>query len=160
MNQPGPELRDIHLPADPSWWPPAPGWWILAAIVSGVAIWAAVALRKRVSKRRWQKQVLDELERIAADPASRNHAPHLIGELSQLLRRASRLVDVKAPGFRGNAWLNFLDSILGGDEFSQGPGRVLLDGAYRREASMDVEPLVDLVRRWLKRVVETRMTHV
>ncbi|MEP6882054.1 MAG: DUF4381 domain-containing protein, partial [Dokdonella sp.] len=63
-------------------------------------------------------------------------------------------------GFRGNAWLNFLDSILGGDEFSHGPGRVLLDGAYRREASMDVEPLVDLVRRWLKRVVETRMTHV
>ncbi|MEP6880575.1 MAG: DUF4381 domain-containing protein, partial [Dokdonella sp.] len=42
MNQPGPELRDIHLPADPSWWPPAPGWWILAAILLGVTIWAAV----------------------------------------------------------------------------------------------------------------------
>ncbi|MBP6325901.1 MAG: DUF4381 domain-containing protein, partial [Dokdonella sp.] len=27
MNADGPQLRDIHLPPDPSWWPPAPGWW-------------------------------------------------------------------------------------------------------------------------------------
>ena len=160
MNQPAPELRDIHLPADPSWWPPAPGWWILAAIAVGLIAWAAVALRKRAGKRRWQRQILAEFERIAAEPVLKNHAPNFIGELSQLLRRSSRLVDVNAPSLRGNAWLSFLDSILGGDEFSQGPGRVLLDGAYRREASIDVERLVDLVRRWLTRVVETRVTHV
>ena len=27
------QLRDIHLPPEPSWWPPAPGWWLLAAIL-------------------------------------------------------------------------------------------------------------------------------
>ncbi len=160
MNQPGPELRDIHLPADPSWWPPAPGWWILAALAFGAIIWLGILLRRRSSKRRWQKQIFGEFDRIVANPASRNHPPMLIGDLSQLLRRASRLIDINAPSMRGNAWLSFLDSILGGDAFTQGPGRALLDGPYQRETSIDVEPLLDLVRRWLKRVVETRVPHV
>ncbi len=160
MKSPGPELRDIHLPAEPSWWPPAPGWWILALLAIAVIFWCIVLLRRRLSLRRWQKQILGELDRIDAGAESAKHAPIVISELSQLLRRASRLVDVNASSLRGNAWLGFLDSILGGDEFSNGPGRNLLDGPYQREAHVDVKPLLDLVRRWLKRVVETRVPHV
>ncbi|MDP7406676.1 MAG: DUF4381 domain-containing protein, partial [SAR324 cluster bacterium] len=30
MNQdPLAALRDVHLPPAVSWWPPAPGWWII-----------------------------------------------------------------------------------------------------------------------------------
>ena len=160
MNPSGPELRDIHLPADPSWWPPAPGWWIVAAIVLGLTTWAALALRRRADKRRWQKQIIGEFERIAADPTFKARGPLLISEVSQLLRRASRLVDPAAPSLRGKAWLGFLDSILGSDEFSNGPGRALLEGPYQRDASIDVDALLNLARRWIKRVVETRVAHV
>ena len=160
MTQAGPELRDIHLPADPSWWPPAPGWWILLALAIGAVVWVAVVLRRRARHRRWQRRILAELDRISAMPGSNGSVPILISELSQLLRRASRLIDVHAASLRGSAWLTFLDSILGGDEFSSGPGRVLLDGLYQREAHIDVEPLLDLVRRWLKRVVEIKVPHV
>jgi len=27
------DLRGLHLPQDPAWWPPAPGWWIALALV-------------------------------------------------------------------------------------------------------------------------------
>ena len=26
------QLRDVHLPLEPGWWPPAPGWWLLICI--------------------------------------------------------------------------------------------------------------------------------
>ncbi|MDD9890866.1 MAG: DUF4381 domain-containing protein, partial [Gammaproteobacteria bacterium] len=27
------QLADIHLPGEISYWPPAPGWWVLAALL-------------------------------------------------------------------------------------------------------------------------------
>ena len=30
-------LRDLHLPAEVGWWPLAPGWWVLIAIVAALA---------------------------------------------------------------------------------------------------------------------------
>lgn len=159
MNPPGPELRDIHLPPDPSWWPPAPGWWILAAIAIGMIIWATRALRRRARERLRKRRILGELDRIAVNPESTDNPTILIGELSQLLRRASRLVDADAPSLHGSAWLAFLDSVLGGDDFSRGVGQALLHGPYRREAHVDVDALIDLVRRWMIQIVETRVPH-
>ena len=33
------QLRDIHLPTVPGWWPPAIGWWLLAIVVAGALAW-------------------------------------------------------------------------------------------------------------------------
>ena len=159
MNPTGPELRDIHVPADPSWWPPAPGWWLLAAIVIAVLAWVILRLRQRMQRRQWRQRVIAELDRITTDASLRADPPRLLGELSQLLRRSARLIDVAAPSLRGTNWLAFLDQQLGGDEFSRGPGRVLLDGPYQRHTSIDVDTLLALVRRWLMRVLEGRGAH-
>ena len=29
----GPELRDIHVPQVSMWWPLAPGWWVVLALL-------------------------------------------------------------------------------------------------------------------------------
>lgn len=160
MNPTGPELRDIHLPAEPSWWPPAPGWWMLAIIVITLLAWLFLWLRRRFDRRRWRRQIMNELDRIAASELLRKDSPRLIGELSQLLRRSGRLIDAGAPGLRGSAWLAFLDTQLGGHEFSQGPGRVLLEGPYQRQTDVDVDALLALVRRWMMQVLENRGPHV
>ena len=40
----GPDLRDIHLPRRAGWWPPAPGWWVLGAIVLAALVYLCVKL--------------------------------------------------------------------------------------------------------------------
>ena len=160
MNETGPELRDIHLPADPSWWPPAPGWWLLAFLCLAILALAGIWLRRRWIRRRWQQRVNSEFEKIATDYSAASDALRLSTEVSQLLRRASRLLDPAAPALHGEAWLAFLDSNLGGDEFTKGAGRAILEGPYQRSANYDADALLDLVRRWLKRVLERQQRHV
>ena len=81
--------------------------------------------------------------------------------LESLARKARALTAVSAaPSLRGEPWLAFLDAQLGGEEFSQGVGRILLDGPYQRRARIDTDDLLVLIRRWLGRVLETRSAHV
>lgn len=159
MNTEGPELRDIHLPADPLWWPPAPGWWLLALIVAALIVFAARALHRRRKQRRWRLRVLSELDRIAEAQRATPDSVRLVGEISHLLRRASRLLDSNAPALRGEAWVAFLDSVLGGEEFSRGVGRSLLDGPFKRTLAIDSDSLLVLARKWLRQVLARSARH-
>lgn len=159
MNQDGPELRDIHLPADPSWWPPAPGWWLLAALLVLAAFWIFRVLRHRRRTQRWQASVQSELAKIAAEYASQPDAAKLTAQLSALLRRASLLIAPHAAALNGDAWLNFLDAQIDGDAFSNGPGRVLLDAPFRRDPQIDADALIALTAGWLKQALVQRSSN-
>lgn len=118
-------LRDVHVPAAPSLWPAAPGWWLVAgAVLTLVAvIWW---LRWRHARKLATRQRL-------FDDACRNlPASAQVAAMSELLRRAARQVDKQADKLQGDAWLQFLDGKKGSD-FSGGAGRLLLEGGYRRD---------------------------
>ncbi|HET6546590.1 MAG TPA: DUF4381 family protein [Rhodanobacteraceae bacterium] len=146
---PGPTLRDIHLPPPPSWWPPAPGWWLLAAALLAALAVTGWWLARRWRRYRWRRRIAADLARIAAAHAATPHGPRLASEISQLLRRATLLLDRRAAAFSGEAWLGFLDAQIDGDAFRRGPGRVLLDAPYRRTADVDAAALLKLAQRWL-----------
>jgi len=144
-------LRDIHLPPAISWWPLAPGWWTLAALIVGAAVaWLAFRRRRRrpASPR---KRALGELRameqsRGEADPRTQTR------DLSVLLRRVSLSYypREKVAGLVGGDWLNFLDDILGERRFSEGPGRTLLDAPYRPPGPADVAALHALCVEWMR----------
>lgn len=137
-------LRDIHLPPPPGWWPPAPGWWLLAALLlaalTGLALW----LRRRMRKARHRAALEAELTlALAADSPAEQ-----VVALSQLLRRAARQVDPQAATLSGEAWLRWLDGADASAPFSQGPGRVLLDGPFRAQGvdHPDIAHLLPILR--------------
>ncbi len=157
MNGDAPVLRDIHLPPDPSWWPPAPGWWIVAVIVvAGIAI-GVRALHGMRRRRRWTLALHAQVDRL--DALDARDGSVLASEISQLLRRATLLVDANASALSGVAWLRFLDARLGGDAFENGAGRALLDAPWRRGADVDAPALVALARRWITTVLAEPPRH-
>lgn len=122
-------LRDVHVPPAPPLWPLAPGWWLLAIAI--LLLLAAVVVFGQWRKRRRQAwQTLFDEACAQAMPAAR------IAAISGLLRRAARGVDKQADRLQGEAWLRFLDGGKGND-FSAGPGRLLLEGGYQRQVDAD-----------------------
>ena len=150
MSTDGPVLRDIHLPADPSWWPPAPGWWLLAVVLVVSIIVVSRIVSARLRTRRWRQRVVAEMDPIAARHAEAPDDARLAAELSVLLRRAANVLDPPSAALRGEAWLRFLDARVGGDDFERGSGRALLDAPWQKSAHLDAPVLIRLVRRWLE----------
>ena len=147
-------LRDIHLPQPvSSWWPPAPGWWLLPALLVVVAglVWLLLRWRKQ---RRWRVAALAELASIEAFYKSNNNRTQLLRDLSALLRRVAvmRFPRSDCAALNGTAWLRFLDTSAGCSGFLDGPGQLLASAPYQRPAPDDVveTALLELCRSWLK----------
>jgi hypothetical protein len=67
--------------------------------------------------------------------------------MSELLRRAGRRANPLADKLQGEAWLAWLDAGDARQSFSQGAGRLLLDGGFRRDVDAeDVAALRALAR--------------
>lgn len=148
------QLRDIHLPDAPPFWPPAPGWWLLAAVSIALLIWASsVALRRyRIHRRR--RSVLAALAKIEEGFAS-DRSPEQLANISALLRRLALMCYPReqVAALSGNAWLRFLDKSGGDGRFTDGPGRVLASGPYQRSLPPDLDSagLAALVRDWVQK---------
>jgi hypothetical protein len=150
------ELRDIHLPADPGAWPPAPGWWLLAGLVMVLLVAAAVIARRRWLRRRRRQRILAELEQLGGSEAI---APVLAAGISELLKRValSRYRRAEVASLTGEAWLAFLDRTGGDGRFLNGAGRVLASGPYLPAQGSDDAQAIDsagllaAARHWVRR---------
>ena len=78
-------LNDIVLPVPVPWWPPAPGWYILAAML--LTLLVVLALR---GWRRWRRNAYRRrsLDRVASMRAGRGE----IGDLPAVLKQAALCV--------------------------------------------------------------------
>jgi hypothetical protein len=149
-------LRDIHLPDAISWWPLAPGWWILLGftIVCVALVWwwlrRKAAMRVRVAALAEWQQLMERYQREPNDS-------QLVQGLSILMRRVSLSYSPRetVAGLNGEAWLHYLDnahSLPQTKPFSDGAGRLLLAGPYQQQIDGDVLALHALCGEWLSRL--------
>ena len=149
-------LRDIHLPEPVSWWPPAPGWWILLGLSIFIILaswyWRRLIIKRKLSAIYLARKEFNEIEEQLNSGVN---AKQIVNQLSILLRRLSISLypRMEVAGLTGEAWLSFLDRPLASSEFANGPGRVLIDAPYRPEINdAEIKPLIESCRRWLKAV--------
>jgi hypothetical protein len=126
-------LQDIVVPEAISWWPLAPGWYGVGALLVMLTVWAGLRGWRRHRRDAYRRQALRELEALRA---ARGEADGglLLADVAELLRRValSAYPRSRVVGLTGEAWLGFLDQTAGGGRgFSGEPGRLLLAAAYR-----------------------------
>lgn len=143
-------LKDVHPGLVPTWWPPAPGWWLLFGAVVLVAFglwrWQHVRRRRINALARYYDDTLAQ----AATPVAR------VAAISELLRRAARRIDPQADRLEGDDWLRFLDTGLKQPVFLHGPGELLRDGVYRPDVDPAAMEALRVVARqryldWMRR---------
>lgn len=146
-------LRDIHLPDPVSWWPMAPGWWIvivLACLLAGIAVWRYRKHRlNRLSAIFLAKSRLNELREQYLE---HKDVSVLAREISILLRRLSisAFPRKETASLTGTAWLQHLDAHMPDSPFTSGAGRILIEAPYRRNVQAnEVEPLFSLCEQWI-----------
>lgn len=152
-------IRDIHLPDPVSWWPPALGWWLLLVLTICIVALVLWQIRRR-RLFRLRKAALAELDGIYQTYQKQYDAKRFARDLSALLRRAciSYFPNTDTAGLAGNAWLEFLDSLLSskhnksGQRFADGAGQVLVSAPYQanlKNSDIDVDELYELSREWI-----------
>ena len=153
MNPESLPLRDIHLPAPVGWWPLAPGWWLLFALVVGVILWCIARYFRREARRRRLAQ--NHLNRFHRDWRQHQESRRFVADISALLRRYAIAVDGRehVAGLSGRAWIEHLNRGQAGALFTDALARHLLATPYQKNAKTMTEAevlnLLSACRQWL-----------
>ena len=144
-------LKDIHLPPAVSFWPPAPGWWILSVLFISFIIIGGLLIYKRYKKRKPITEALRILKNLQILHENSQDEVKSLRYLSNLLRRTA-LTFYKhdaVASLHGPSWLEFLDKTGNTQEFSKGAGKVLGNEAFQKNLNTDMDILFSLVKKWI-----------
>ena len=160
------QLKDIHGLDTVSWWPPAVGWWLLAAALAGLVLGLFLLLRhlRRYPPGSWHRDAWRQLRRLRQQSSSLP-ADQLAGELSVLMRRiaVARCGRDQAAALAGERWLDWLqrNDPAGFDWTVRGKPLLTLPyapaGLYA-VSSGHLLPLIDAAFAWTGK--HTRPRHV
>ena len=162
-------LRDIHLPGLIAWWPPAPGWWLVAAL----ALLGLVAFALYYRSGRHRRAALRVVGKVRSALEQGAEPVECLQRVSTTLRRfamttadqqsvaslravggvTERPDSDEVAGLIGQRWLRYLDSRWQRDAFTRGAGRLLLAAPYARPDSVErlkALELAALCSEWLK----------
>jgi hypothetical protein len=156
------QLADIQLPEPVSFWPLAPGWWVLIALFVLFVGWMVVlAFRKLIWKKRLEaaqkeldKAILAYRKKNTQENADENQAGlDYLYDVNKVLNRVALDTDPSQKrhiaSLSGPAWLSYLDQSYGGKDFSEGSGKVLAEGQYRPVFAGEIEALYNLSKQWI-----------
>jgi hypothetical protein len=152
MNSDALPLRDIHLPAPVSWWPPAPGWWIVVLLSVMLCVGVVWLYRWWLAKRNSPLVIArDELEHVRTKWSGHRDAQRLARDVSVWLRRVSITLYPRreVASLTGARWWRFLDEVAGTRVFGDDAGRMLVEAPYRASAEIDSDRLLRLCETWL-----------
>ena len=153
MNDPGSlqNLNDIVMPAPVGLWPPAPGWYVVIAVVLALAVLAGFRALKARRQNAYRREALAELDRIREwGEASAHLVPELLKRTALSAWPRDEVADLNS-----SAWHAFLDQTGSTEDFGSGAGRALDELSYAgrgapRPSTAEYEQLCRAAEAWIR----------
>jgi hypothetical protein len=156
-------LNDIIEPAAVSFWPPAPGVWLVVALVLLWAVVGVALMGFRWRRNAYRREGMRALRRIRLEI----HTPDqktdqkmaALRHLSALLKRVALTAFPRetVAALSGDRWIAFLDASMAGGWLASPAGKLLADASYRPSAfageipDRQIEELFNLAGQWIRR---------
>jgi len=141
------------MPAPVSAWPPAYGWWLVAAcalmLVAGLLFYFWRRHRRQAPLRAALKQ-LQVLSQQQNDSQFLSDCAHWMKRMAISLHGREH-----TAALHGESWLSFLDASGATTEFSHGAGRALT-AIYQARCDVDRAALLRVMHAWLQQQFQTR----
>ncbi len=153
------QLKDIHLPENSGWWPPAPGWWIVT-VIALTLIWLLARFILRYQRNRKPgKEIRQQLMSLDIN-CPQDQKPAVLQNMSRLVRQyaISQYGREKVAALNGDDWLEFLESTASTAgakrdiEFKAGIGQALGNAPFQKQCDTNLNQLRALLMHWSKSV--------
>ena len=145
------QLRDIHAAPTAPWWPPAPGWWVIALLLLALLVWLGRRVLARYKVRLRRKQMLGWIDHLNANTDPQREPQAYLSTLNRIFK----LVALRAfpaqqcASLAGQDWADFVRANMKSSNETESLS-VLATGPYDPAPKFDPQVMSDLTRFWIK----------
>ena len=151
------QLADIHLPAEVTYWPPAPGWWVLALLVLGSGFYLIHRIMQLRNLRLVCKHALAELDTCyhrftgAEDDDLGTLRLRYVNEFNSVIRRVAlvHFPQANVASLGGDAWVDFIRQKGASSGLNDEIAAVLSFGRFQTHCDVDVDAMNSLGQTWI-----------
>lgn len=145
------QLKDIHLPGAIGWWPLAPGWYLLATLLTLLLCLIIYLAYKRYKNSLAKKQALQLLARYHEQYNKEGNSQLTSARISELLKRVALVYYPRqqVASMHGEQWLEFLNQSSKNIDFNQ-VRAMLLESPFKSGERRDLTPLIGCAQLWIK----------
>lgn len=133
-------LRDIvTLPPVP-WWPPAPGWWFLLAVLGLIVLLAAVRGWRHWRANAYRRTALRALREVES-----------LASIAEILKRAALMASprTQVASLTGSTWVDWLEKTAG-RPVPPAVGQALAVGLFTETGADNVGELAVFAAEWIR----------
>ncbi len=142
------QLPPIATPPPVSWWPLAPGWWVVMALVAIAITYLILWIIKHRTRTAYKRQALKLLQTIDASQSDRC-ATHMNGLLKQVCLCAYPQRKTEINRAYGEHWVNLLN-LNSRCSLDPNAATALAIAPYQPNVAFDPKALKATVARWIR----------
>lgn len=145
------QLRSLHMPEAVSWWPPAPGWWVLFAALMFLTGFAVLTLYKHIQKNRYRKLARNELEAAYSKWQGSDDNSQYVQLASAVIKRSIIAAggEVQVASQTGQQWTQTINH-WAKTPLSDQASQAMIDAGYRANPNIDIDDLHQQLDDWLR----------